>query len=537
MNAAPEHANEQEVIAARAFEKWRRRAHATPVEDWLDAETELQQLRESDRRESERQGPLTAATHRIAGHSPAYPEAQPGSLVAEAQQVAQRLAAERAVRYLLAESTHLADIAGQVLRAICERLNWDVGVLWLLDRDAGVFRCTDLWHAPTFRVSDVERDGRQPSPIWERSVPAGTWAQGRAAWTGAEALGSVFSGAVRAAEIGLDGAVAFPVHDGAELLGLLQFFGREIRQPDQELLDTMSSIGSHICQFIERRRAEQSLQQQQAERRLARQIQEGMLPHGAPVPAGLSAGGRSCPSNGVGGDYFDFFPTIDGRLALAIGDASGHGVGAALMIAATRAYVRALALATTDLGAILTQTNRRLAEDLPCEHFVTLFLAVLDPRARSLVHAGAGHCAGHVLDGEGHSKGILNADGLPLGVGSPRDFRTSLAIALAPGDVLFLHTDGLTDARASGGAEHFGLARALSVVRQCRRATPDDILDALFRNVAAFTHPQGQGDDIAAVIVKVDEHPDVLPMPVLLASTGFALERRSTPLRGRKVTP
>jgi hypothetical protein len=442
MNADPEQTNGRDEIAARAYEKWVRRARANPVQDWLDAEAEVLQLRASTRQVAELEEQIKAGRKTNLNRQLADAEARLASLVAAAKQAAQRLAGEHAVSRLLAKSAQFTDAALQILQAISESLDWDVGVFWMVDRDADVLRCIELWHAPTVQVSAFEQDRRQRSFSSGIGLPGRVWASTSPAWIPDVTRDANFPGAAIAAEDGLHGAVAFPIHNGAEFLGIMEFFSREIRQPDQELLEMMTSIGSGISEFIERRRGEELLQQQQQERRLARQIQEGLLPKAIPAPHGLSIGGRSSPSHIVGGDYFDFFPMTDGCLGIAIGDASGHGISAALMIAETRAYLRAFALTSTDLGAILTLTNRRLVEDLASEHFVTLFLALLDPCTHSLVYAGAGHCAGYVLGRTGQTKATLKGEGLPLGLDSASDFPVSPAITLESGDLKHDHQAG-----------------------------------------------------------------------------------------------
>jgi sigma-B regulation protein RsbU (phosphoserine phosphatase) len=207
----------------------------------------------------------------------------------------------------------------------------------------------------------------------------------------------------------------------------------------------------------------------------------------------------------VGGDYFDFFAMSDGRLGMAIGDASGHGIGAALMIAETRAYLRALVLTSADLGSILTLTNRRLAEDLEMGRFVTLFLAAFDPGKRSLIYAGAGHCPGYLLDGAGRSKTALYGEGLPLGVDSAGDFPVSAEIVLQPGDLLLFYTDGIIEAWSSTTSDYFGIDRALSIVQEHHAEPPAGILDALFHAVRRFSEPTGQIDDATAVIIKLEQ--------------------------------
>jgi sigma-B regulation protein RsbU (phosphoserine phosphatase) len=222
-----------------------------------------------------------------------------------------------------------------------------------------------------------------------------------------------------------------------------------------------------------------------------------------PTFAGFQIGGRSAPAQDVGGDCFDFLPLRVGGedcLGVLVADASGHGIGAALLAAQTRAYLRALALTCADVGTLLTLSNQRLACDLVTDHFVTLFLLRLDPRTHSLVYANAGHWPGYVLDRQGRTKAVLASTGCPLGIDPASEFPTGPATTLEPGELVLLLTDGIVEA-ASPEGEQFGLKRTLGIVRAHHREAPEAILDALFHAVEDFSGHSLQ-DDLTAVILK-----------------------------------
>ena len=188
-------------------------------------------------------------------------------------------------------------------------------------------------------------------------------------------------GRVIAAKAGLHEAIGFPIRMGEQFLGVMEFFSREIHPPDDELIGMMTSIGIQISQFIERRQAQDELRSQEENRRIARGIQQGLLPRTMPTLRGFTICGRSAFADEVGGDCFDFIPASVGDreyLDVLIADASGHGIGAALLMAETQAYLRALALTRANVETLLDLTNRRLVEDLATPHFVTLLLMRLD---------------------------------------------------------------------------------------------------------------------------------------------------------------
>jgi serine phosphatase RsbU (regulator of sigma subunit)/putative methionine-R-sulfoxide reductase with GAF domain len=426
----------------------------------------------------------------------------------ERKKAERRLAAEHAVSQILAVASSLRNAASAILRAICESLDWDVGILWAVDRSANVLRCVEVWHSPETEVTPFEQDSRQRTYLPGAALPGRVWASGKLAWVPDLAAETDFPRASIAARTGVHAAVAFPVRNGVHFLGVMEFLSRGIRQPDDELIEMMTSIGSQISQFIERREAESELRRQEEDRRIAHKVQQGLLPQAVPTFAGFRIGGRSVPAQDVGGDCFDFIPLRMGNeecLGVLVADASGHGIGAALLVGQARAYLQALALACTDVGTLLTLSNQRLASDVVDDHFVTLFLMRLDSRTRSLAYANAGHWPGYILDRQGRTKAVLASTGIPLGIDSAQVFPAGPPAILEPGELVLLFTDGILEA-ASPDGQLFGLERILSIVRAHQQETPDANLDALFHAVEDFSGHQLQ-DDITAVIIKAESLP------------------------------
>jgi sigma-B regulation protein RsbU (phosphoserine phosphatase) len=281
----------------------------------------------------------------------------------------------------------------------------------------------------------------------------------------------------------------------------VECFSQAAREPDESVLAMMVSVSSQVSQFMERCHAEKGLYEREREFGLARAIQQRRLPKGPPGLAGFDIGGASLPAQETGGDYLDFIPMPDGSLGVAIGDASGHGIAAALIMAETRAYLRALACADTDVGRILTLVNRHVAEDVEGDDFVTLVLARLDPGLRRLVYSSAGHWPGYLLDGRGEVNRVLRSTGIPLGIDAGSAVPSGAVVELAPGDLLLLLTDGIMEACSPGGPL-FGTERALSCVRAHRARPSGEIVAALLDEVRAFSGDR-QIDDRTAVVLKV----------------------------------
>jgi serine phosphatase RsbU (regulator of sigma subunit) len=270
-----------------------------------------------------------------------------------------------------------------------------------------------------------------------------------------------------------------------------------------------------LLRQLERREHERQLAEAQerweAERlreeiRIARQIQQHLFP-AVPLPLpGFDLGGASYPAEATGGDYFDYVPLRDGSLAVAIGDVCGHGFGPALLMAETRAYLRAFLMTRTDVGEVLTLVNRALACDVADGRFATLLLARLDPRTRSFVYASAGHTTGYVLNGPGPARTLLRSTGIPLAVLPDGDYPTAPPLTLEPGEVVLLLTDGLVEAH-SPAEELFGADRLLQMVQADRSRPAREMVDRLFGAVRGFCGARTQLDDMTAIVLKVESNP------------------------------
>ncbi len=244
-------------------------------------------------------------------------------------------------------------------------------------------------------------------------------------------------------------------------------------------------------------------QEQEFQLRLAHELQQRYYRVKATVP-GFDIAGATYSAVATNGDYFDFIPMKNGQMGLVIGDVSGHGVGAALIMAQTRAFLRALAKVESDPGILLTWLNHELAADLDEVHYVTLALARLDPLTKTLDYASAGHMPTYLLNRQGKVCHTLSSTGIPLGIVKDYQFSTTTPIHLSCGDILFFLTDGITEAQASDESE-FGSERAVHVVRKHCHAPAKEIMGSLYKTVRSFANHQPQEDDITSIICKVTD--------------------------------
>ncbi len=257
-----------------------------------------------------------------------------------------------------------------------------------------------------------------------------------------------------------------------------------------------------IRDITERKRAEQELREHEEQFRVAREIQQHLFPKTSPQLPGFDIAGASYPAEATGGDYFDYIPMVHDGLGVVVGDVTGHGIGPALLMAETRAYLRVVALNRDDVGEILTRANRVLAEDVGYERYVTLLLARIDAAERKLTYASAGHPPGYVLTPTGEVRLQLKRTGIPLSIKADTQYHSAPTVTLAPGELVLLLTDGIEEAMSPAG-ELFGLERTLAVIKSHRDWPARQMVEAIYRAVRDFSGDTPQLDDLTAMVIKV----------------------------------
>ncbi|MDQ7779608.1 MAG: SpoIIE family protein phosphatase [Planctomycetota bacterium] len=264
------------------------------------------------------------------------------------------------------------------------------------------------------------------------------------------------------------------------------------------------ALGSHaavaldnarlVQHYVEKQKLLQSLE-------IARQIQQGLLPKAVPEIAGFEFAGMSSPCDETGGDYYDYVPVGKERMGVIVGDVSGHGIGSALLMASTRAALRALAIDTVDPAAIMFQLNKLMSQDVGSSQFVTLFFGVIDPRERRLTYTSAGH-DNPLLYRPGSGEFFeMESTGMPLGIIDDTDFPCGPDFGFEPGDVLLLTTDGVWEAM-DPERQSFGRDRLKALLKERCARSATEIMAAIFDAVKSFCSSAKQQDDITMMVVK-----------------------------------
>jgi PAS domain S-box-containing protein len=267
------------------------------------------------------------------------------------------------------------------------------------------------------------------------------------------------------------------------------------------ITDTSGNI-THFVSVLKDITELRAKQEQEVQLRLAREVQQRFYTATISVP-GFDVAAAAYPASETGGDYFDFIPVAEGDFYIAIGDASGHGFGSALVMALTRAYVRSFAAMKLDVAEVLARVNQMLAADLEDNRYVTLLLARIDPGDRSLTYASAGHVPGFLLNGEGEVASFLTSTGPPVGLFSCPEF-ARVTTALTPRQIITLVTDGVLETTTVDGNQ-FGAERVIQYLHSHRQNPARTIAEGIFAAARAFGGSEPQVDDVTSVVVKVGD--------------------------------
>src|SRR5580700_2427265 len=235
---------------------------------------------------------------------------------------------------------------------------------------------------------------------------------------------------------------------------------------------------------------------------LAGEVQRLFLPSGKPSIAGLEIAGMMHPARGVGGDYYDYFPTDSHTTQVVIADVSGKGVPAALLMSATAAALRLGANHDRDMLAQVARLNTEIAAVSDPERYVTLLVAEIDTHERVIRYVNCGHNPALLFRARTGELTRLNASCLPIGLSTEEICELTSEEDLTSGDVLVLYTDGVTEAENRLG-EEFGMERLSEIVRLGSSLSAEDLMACIY-NAAADFCADSLNDDVTILVVKCD---------------------------------
>ena len=233
---------------------------------------------------------------------------------------------------------------------------------------------------------------------------------------------------------------------------------------------------------------------------LAAQVQRMFLPTRPPSIPGLEIAGMMRPARGVSGDYYDYIPIGEHRIQIVIADVAGKGVPAALLMSATAAAVQLEAREKRDMLEVVSRLNSGLHSLSDSSRYVTLLLADIDARHRSLRYVNCGHNPALLFQAKTHDVVPMNSSCFPIGMFDSESCAISSA-HLTTGDVLVLYTDGVTEAENSLG-EEFGMVRLSELIRRGHTLSADALMNHILVSVTDFSRDVGFADDATILVAK-----------------------------------
>ncbi|HXT64916.1 MAG TPA: SpoIIE family protein phosphatase [Pyrinomonadaceae bacterium] len=302
---------------------------------------------------------------------------------------------------------------------------------------------------------------------------------------------------------GVRSVLAVPLGVGENVFGIIYadspIADGRFTEDHLKVLTTLSSVAA--IRVENARLTEEQFERERLERELqvASEIQQRFQPTSAPVLEGYELQGISFPCYEIGGDYYDFIHRANGNLIVALGDVSGKGTAAALLMSSLHAAVHAQFDTHKSIAETISAVNRYLVESIPANRFVTLFYADLNPKNGEIAFLNAGHNPPLIVR-TGGTMEQLAAGGLPLGIMAEADFREGRT-KLNPGDVLVIYSDGVSEAVSPSG-EEFGPTRLYEAVARNLDASAAGIRDRIESALTKFSQGTPAGDDITMVIVK-----------------------------------
>jgi serine phosphatase RsbU (regulator of sigma subunit) len=290
--------------------------------------------------------------------------------------------------------------------------------------------------------------------------------------------------------------MAVPLQTEDRVIGLIYVDSRLwMREFSADDLNLLTFLGNVAAIRIEQER----LAQLERENQQAAEIQRRILPERAPLLAGIDLAGFNQPCHTVGGDYYDFIPYPDGRVAVVLADVAGKGISAALLVSNLQARVQILAESPDPLDHLVSRLDKSLAKQCPRNRFITMFFCMIDCNTGEMKFVNAGHNPPLVVRETG-TVDRLTAAGTVLGILPELGYEVRTT-TLEPGDVMAMFSDGVTESIGTNG-EEFGEKRLAALLRERRQLPAKEIVDQLLDEVREFTGDAPAEDDVTLVVVR-----------------------------------
>jgi serine phosphatase RsbU (regulator of sigma subunit)/pSer/pThr/pTyr-binding forkhead associated (FHA) protein len=386
----------------------------------------------------------------------------------------------------LSENRPLSELFQVILDLAIQAVNAQRGVLLLLEGESLVARAHK---GDGFRISTAVRDRviNEKKSILVRDAQ----------------LDDAFKGRMSIVEQKVHTMMAVPLQTKDRIIGIIYvdspFILREFTKDDLDLLTVMANVAGIKIENARLAEVEEAERIMKRDLTQAADIQRRMLPDEAPRMPNVDLAGFNVACRTVGGDYYDFFPYPNGQVALALGDVSGKGMPASLMMMALQARVQVLAEDPSDLSAFMTRLNKGTCAKCPSNRFITFFFCVLNTVTGELRFANAGHNPPILVRASGEAL-MLEGGGPVLGIVPFANYKEE-RIQLDHGDMLVLYSDGVTEAN-NPNYDEYGEERFIEVLARNRTEPASVIVEAVTRSLTEFTAGAAQADDITLSVAR-----------------------------------
>lgn len=286
------------------------------------------------------------------------------------------------------------------------------------------------------------------------------------------------------------------LHDASKRLSAGDFSVRVDAKGSDEIGDLSRDFNDLVPALEEQVRVSKDLG-------IAHEVQQNLLPNAAPTLSGFDIAGRAAYCNETGGDYLDYIDVGGGQLGIVLGDVSGHGVGAALLMASARATLRAHARRDDNPSDVIAALNRDLETDASGGRFMTMFFVTLQPDSADMEWISAGHEPAILYDPSTDTFSELTGDGIPLAVDQDWQYAATTT-DMAPGSILVLFTDGIREA-PNGKGERYEMGRLRDAIRETKGRGADAIATRIMDDVVAFRGDAPMRDDMSVVVIRKNE--------------------------------
>jgi len=402
----------------------------------------------------------------------------------------------------ISRSLDLKEVLGLVMDTLDSLIPYDAAGIYLVDcsqtpRSDGVVDENCVFHTETVRGYDIDH-------LKELRLKMGEGLIGRVAVTGKPHISPDVNKDPQYinARPKTRSEMVAPIISNDEVIGVFDLESDELNAYAKDDLEVLMLLASQVAIIIEKVMLHDELIEKkrlQTQLEVARQVQLELLPAKDPELTGFDISAYNFPTEEVSGDYYDWVRIYDDQIGVVIADVSGKGVPAALLMAFLRASLRA----ATHIGYAphisMSKVNYLLWESIESNQFVTAFYGILDATNRTLAYANAGHNPPLLIDPDGEAR-FDERGGVPLGMF--RDTRYyEHYLTIAPGEILVLYTDGVTEA-ANPGGEEYGLKRLIEAVKKNCNLAARELIESIHQDVINWTDGLGATDDVTFFIIK-----------------------------------